>query len=140
MSAEGKTLFTNREGLENQPLVKMHSAVIKSRDGLNLVVYYSLPSDSAGQDNTIPDQPMPMVLVPHGGPWARDFWGYDPWQQWLANRGYAVMSVNFRSSTGFGKAFTNAGDLEWGGKIIEDRVEIQGDHRERLRELLNFLN
>ncbi len=116
-------LFTNRKDLEGQSLVKMHSAVIKSRDGLDLVVYYSLPLNSDSTGDHIPDQPLPMVLFPHGGPWARDFWGYDPMQQWLANRGYAVMYVNFRSSTGFGKAFTNAGDFEWGGKIIEDQAD-----------------
>jgi dipeptidyl aminopeptidase/acylaminoacyl peptidase len=116
-------LFTNRADLEGQPLVKMHSAVIKSRDGLDLVLYYSLPLDSAGQGQNIPERPLPMVFVPHGGPWGRDFWGYNPWQQWLANRGYAVLAVNFRSSTGFGKAFTNAGDREWGGKILEDQVD-----------------
>jgi len=116
-------LFTNRKELDGQPLVKMHSEVIKSRDGLDLVVYYSLPLDHAGPDDKIPQHPVPMVLFPHGGPWGRDFWGFNPWHQWLANRGYAVMFVNFRSSTGFGKAFTNAGDFEWGGKIIEDQVD-----------------
>jgi dipeptidyl aminopeptidase/acylaminoacyl peptidase len=116
-------LFTNRRELEGQPLVKMHSAVIKSRDDLDLVIYYSLPLDSDTPGDNIPDRPVPMMLFPHGGPWARDFWGYNPWHQWLANRGYAVMFVNFRSSTGFGKAFTNAGDLEFGGKIIEDQVD-----------------
>ncbi|MFN2141596.1 MAG: alpha/beta hydrolase family protein, partial [Candidatus Promineifilaceae bacterium] len=105
------------------PLVKMHSAVIKARDGLDLVLYYSLPLDSTAEGGNKPEQPLPMVLMPHGGPWARDFWGYNPMHQWLANRGYAVLAVNFRSSTGFGKAFTNAGDLEWGGKIIEDQVD-----------------
>ena len=64
-----------------------------------------------------------MVLTPHGGPWYRDFWGYNPWHQWLANRGYAVLAVNFRSSTGFGKHFINAGNLEWGGKIMEDQLD-----------------
>ncbi len=116
-------LFTNRADLEGQPLVKMHSDVIRSRDGLNLVVYYSLPLDSAGPEDKLPRHPVPMVLVPHGGPWARDYWGYDPYHQWLANRGYAVMFVNFRSSTGLGKAFTNAGDFEWGGKIMEDQAD-----------------
>jgi dipeptidyl aminopeptidase/acylaminoacyl peptidase len=78
-------------------------------------------------DDGIPDQPVPMVLFPHGGPWARNAWGYHPYHQWLANRGYAVLSVNFRSSTGFGKAFINAGDYEWGGKIMEDQqVAVQG--------------
>ena len=118
-----KFLFTNRKDLEGQPLVKMHSAVIKSRDGLDLLTYYSLPLDSDTRGDGIPARPLPMVLFPHGGPWARDFWGYSPWHQWLANRGYAVMFVNFRSSTGLGKAFTNAGDLEWGGKIMEDQVD-----------------
>jgi dipeptidyl aminopeptidase/acylaminoacyl peptidase len=116
-------LFTNRQDLEEQMLVKMHSTVIKSRDNLDLVIYYSLPPDSDTQGDNIPDRPVPMVLLPHGGPWERDFWGYDPFHQWLANRGYAVMFVNFRSSTGFGKTFTNAGDHEWGGKIIEDQVD-----------------
>ena len=64
-----------------------------------------------------------MVLTPHGGPWWRNFWGCDLWHQWLANRGYAALSVNFRSSTGFGKTFINAGNLEWGGKIIEDQID-----------------
>jgi dipeptidyl aminopeptidase/acylaminoacyl peptidase len=64
-----------------------------------------------------------MVLTPHGGPWHRDFWGYNPWHQWLANRGYAVLAVNFRASTGFGKHFINAGNLEWGGKIMEDQLD-----------------
>ena len=116
-------LFTNRHALEEQPLVKMHSQIIKSRDGLDLVVYYSLPLDADPSQEGIPGSPLPTVLVPHGGPWWRDHWGYEPFHQWLANRGYAVVSVNFRSSTGFGKAFTNAGDLEWGGKIIQDQAD-----------------
>ncbi len=116
-------LFTDRRALEALPLVKMHSAVIKSRDGLDLLVYYSLPPGSDANGDGIPDLPAPTVLVPHGGPWGRDFWGYNAWHQWLANRGYAVINVNFRSSTGLGKAFTNAGNLEWGGKIIEDQFD-----------------
>jgi dipeptidyl aminopeptidase/acylaminoacyl peptidase len=116
-------LFTNRQALENQPLVKMHSAVIQSRDGLNLVLYYSLPPESNPNRDGIPDRPLPMVFIPHGGPWGRDYWGHDPWHQWLANRGYAVLCVNFRSSTGLGKAFTNAGDRQWGGKIMEDQID-----------------
>jgi dipeptidyl aminopeptidase/acylaminoacyl peptidase len=116
-------LFSNRQELEGQALVKMHPVVIKSRDGLNLVSYYSLPAGCDSNGDGIPDSPLPLVLIPHGGPWWRDFWGYDAWHQWLANRGYAVLNVNFRSSTGFGKAFTNAGDREWGGKIIEDQQD-----------------
>ncbi|MGC1377383.1 MAG: S9 family peptidase [Anaerolineales bacterium] len=116
-------LFTNRLALEYQPLVKMHSAVIQSRDGLNLVLYYSLPPESDSNRDGLPDRPLPMVFFPHGGPWWRDSWGYNVWHQWLANRGYAVLCVNFRSSTGLGKAFTNAGNLEWGGKIMEDQID-----------------
>ncbi len=116
-------LFTDRPALEKQPLAKMHPVVIVSRDGLHLVSYYTLPPGSDSNDDGIPDQPVPMVIFPHGGPWARDVWGYHPYHQWLANRGYAVLSVNFRSSTGFGKAFINVGDGEWGGKIMEDQQD-----------------
>jgi dipeptidyl aminopeptidase/acylaminoacyl peptidase len=120
---DARFLFTNRQALEGLPLVKLHSTVIESRDRLKLVAYYSLPAGSDTNGDGIPDQPVPMVLIPHGGPWARDFWGYDPWYQWLANRGYAALRVNFRSSCGFGKSFANAGDREWGGKVIEDQAD-----------------
>jgi dipeptidyl aminopeptidase/acylaminoacyl peptidase len=116
-------LFTHRKSLEPLTLAKMCPAVIRSRDGLDLVAYYSLPAGSDSDGDGIPDEPLPAVLIPHGGPWGRDYWGYDPWHQWLANRGYAVVCVNFRSSTTFGKAFVNAGDKEWGGKIREDQVD-----------------
>ena len=116
-------LFTNRQALEGQPLVTMYPVVIASRDGLGLVAYYSLPPGSDANGDGIPDRPVPMVLTPHGGPWYRDFWGYNPWHQWLANRGYAVLAVNFRASTGFGKAFINAGNLQWGGKILDDQID-----------------
>lgn len=122
-SRSARFLFTNRKALEGQPLVRMHSAVIRSRDGLDLVAYYSLPPSSDSNGDGIPDRPVPMVLTPHGGPWGRDMWGYHPWHQWLANRGYAVLAVNFRASTGFGKAFINAGDHEWGGKVIDDQED-----------------
>ena len=120
---QAQWLFTDRPALEQQPLAKMHPVVLSARDGVRLVSYYTLPPGSDSNDDGIPDQPVPMVLFPHGGPWARDFWGYHPYHQWLANRGYAVLSVNFRSSTGFGKAFINAGDHAWGGKIMEDQQD-----------------
>jgi dipeptidyl aminopeptidase/acylaminoacyl peptidase len=120
---EARFLFTNCQALEGLPLVKMHSTVIKSRDGLDLITYHSLPVGSDSNGDGIPDKPVPMVFVPHGGPWARDSWGCNAWHQWLANRGYAVLNVNFRASSGFGKSFLNAGDLEWGGKIIEDQTD-----------------
>jgi dipeptidyl aminopeptidase/acylaminoacyl peptidase len=122
-SRTARFLFTNRSALEGQPLVKMHSAVIKARDGLDLVVYYSLPVGSDSDGDGLPEHLLPTVLTPHGGPWARDSWGFNAWHQWLANRGYAVLAVNFRASTGFGKAFTNAGNREWGGKIMDDQQD-----------------
>lgn len=116
-------LFTDRAELEGLPLARMHPAIIPARDGVELVGYYSLPPDAVTGDAAIPDRPLPMVFTPHGGPWGRDEWGFNGWHQWLANRGYAVMSVNFRSSTGFGKAFTNAGDREWGGLVLQDQQD-----------------
>jgi len=116
-------LFTHRRALEGLSLAKMHPVVIKSRDGLDLVSYYTLPIGSDSDSDGRPDEPLPMVLFVHGGPWARDNWGYNSVHQWLANRGYAVLSVNFRGSTGFGKAFINAGNLEWGGKMHDDLID-----------------
>ncbi len=98
----------------------MHGHIVRSRDGLDLVSYVTLP---AGERGTRPVRPLPTVLTVHGGPWSRDAHGYHPRHQWLANRGYAVLSVNFRGSTGFGKAFVNAGDLEWGRKMHDDLVD-----------------
>ena len=116
-------LFTNRQDLEGQPLAKMHAVTLPARDGLTLVAYYTLPLGSDSDGDGIPDRPVPLVLFPHGGPWGRDTWGYNPWHQWLANRGYAALCVNFRSSTGFGKGFINAGNFEWGGKIMDDQID-----------------
>ncbi|MEA3282784.1 MAG: S9 family peptidase [Euryarchaeota archaeon] len=116
-------LFTQHKELEGLALAKMHPAVIESRDGLDLVSYYTLPIGSDSDSDGCPDEPLPMVLFVHGGPWARDNWGYNSVHQWLANRGYAVLSINFRSSTGFGKEFTNAGNLEWGGKMHDDLID-----------------
>ncbi|KAF5419823.1 MAG: Dipeptidyl aminopeptidase/acylaminoacyl peptidase [Candidatus Methanocomedens sp.] len=120
---QAEFLFTHKKALEDLQLAKMHPVVIKSRDGLDLVSYYTLPIGSDSDSDGCPDEPLPMVLFVHGGPWARDNWGYDSWHQWLANRGYAVLSVNFRASRGFGKAFINAGNLEWGGKMNDDLID-----------------
>jgi dipeptidyl aminopeptidase/acylaminoacyl peptidase len=120
---EAQFLFTHQGELEGLPLVKMHPVVIESRDGLELVSYYTLPLESDSDGDAHPDEPLPMVLVVHGGPWSRDGWGYNSIHQWLANRGYAVLSVNFRGSTGFGKAFINAGNLEWGRKMHDDLLD-----------------
>lgn len=122
-SRQATYLFSSRSALEGQPLAPMHPFRMTARDGLMLVGYYTLPLGSDSDGDGIPDQPLPMVFTPHGGPWWRDSWGYNPWHQWLANRGYAVMTINFRASTGFGKALVNAGDREWGGKIIDDQCD-----------------
>ncbi|MGE0606980.1 MAG: alpha/beta fold hydrolase [Pirellulales bacterium] len=120
---KARFLFTNRSDLENLPLAKMHDEVIESRDGLKLVCYLTLPKDADQDGDARPDKPLPMVLNVHGGPWARDTWGYDPEHQLFANRGYAVLSVNFRGSTGFGKKFLNSGNKEWAGKMHEDLLD-----------------
>lgn len=108
-------LFNHRSDLDKYKLCKMEGVVIKSRDGLHLPCYMTKPVDVKG--------PVPLVLLVHGGPWARDEWGYRPEVQWLANRGYAVLQVNYRSSIGFGKSFTNLGNLEWGRKMHEDLLD-----------------
>ncbi len=120
---EAHYLFSSRDDLDDYPLVKMHAPVIKSRDGLNLVCYLSLPPGSDPDGDGRPDQPVPMVLDVHGGPWARDGWGFNAYHQWLANRGYAVLNVNFRGSTGFGKKFGNAANGEWSGKMHDDLLD-----------------
>jgi dipeptidyl aminopeptidase/acylaminoacyl peptidase len=112
---QAKFLFTDRPELEHCALTKMQPKFIPTRDELEMVCYLSVPEGVKAA--------VPMVLLVHGGPWARDAWGYDAEVQWLANRGYAVLQVNFRASTGFGKSFTNAGDLEWGQKMHDDLLD-----------------
>ncbi|MBN1336833.1 MAG: S9 family peptidase [Deltaproteobacteria bacterium] len=123
---EATFLFTNRPALEQAPLAPMQPVVIRSRDGLDLVSYLTLPRGSDPDGDGVPASPVPMVLLVHGGPWHRDVWGFDPYHQWLANRGYAVLSVNFRGSTGFGKRFVNAADHEWGAKMHDDLIDAVG--------------
>jgi dipeptidyl aminopeptidase/acylaminoacyl peptidase len=116
-------LYVSRPEMEGAPLVAMQPLEIRSRDGLTLVSYLTLPlaADPSGSGKA--KQPVPMVLFVHGGPWARDGYGGNPYHQWLANRGYAVLSVNFRGSTGFGKAYTAAGDGQWGRKMQDDLLD-----------------
>ena len=116
-------LYSARPELERWPSVRTHPTVIRARDGLDLVSYLALPADAAAETDAKPRQPVPMVLLVHGGPWARDDPAYDPLRQFLADRGYAVLSVNFRGSDGFGKAFVNAGDREWGGRMHDDLID-----------------
>lgn len=122
-AGETHFLFTNREDLEGLPLAKMHPEIIKARDDLNLVCYLTLPVGSDKDGDARPDEPLPMVMLVHGGPWSRDTWGFSSNDQLLANRGYAVLSVNFRGSTGFGKGFLNAGNKEWAGKMHDDLLD-----------------
>jgi dipeptidyl aminopeptidase/acylaminoacyl peptidase len=114
---KARFLFSARPALESAPLVPMEPVVLHARDGLQLVSYLSRPR---GWQR---GKPVPMVLVVHGGPWARDVWALYPTHQWLADRGYAVLSVNYRGSTGVGKAFVNAANLEWAGKMHDDLID-----------------
>ena len=115
--------YVTRPELEGAPLQPMHMLEISSRDGLTLPSYLTLPPGSDREGNGRPSQPVPMVLLVHGGPWARDGYGYDNIHQLLANRGYAVLSVNFRGSTGFGKHFLNAANKQWGLKMHDDLID-----------------
>jgi len=118
-----KLLFSANKLQERLALSKMHCTTIKSRDGLDLVSYYTLPPWTDQDGDGIPNEPLPLVLCVHGGPWERDSWGFDETHQLLANRGYAALSVNFRGSSGFGKEFINAGDGEWGRKMEHDLLD-----------------
>jgi len=118
-----KQLFVTRPELVGAPLVPLYPETIKARDGLPLVSYLTLPAGSDRNGDGKPDRPLPLVLLVHGGPWARDSYGYNSWHQWLANRGYAVLSVNYRGSTGFGKKFITAGNLQWGRKMHDDLLD-----------------
>lgn len=115
-----RELHHSRPELADAPLAPMRAVTIASRDGLELVSYLTLPKEAAE------GVPQPMVLLVHGGPWRRDIFGYHFLHQWLANRGYAVLSVNFRGSIGFGKAFVNSGDGEWGRRMDDDLLDALG--------------
>ncbi|HEX9631156.1 MAG TPA: DUF2784 family protein [Gemmatimonadales bacterium] len=112
----GTFLFHTREDLGRYVLGQMRPVALTARDGLRLEGYLTEPTAPARR-------PLPLVLNVHGGPWHRDTWGYDPEAQWLANRGYACLQVNFRGSTGYGKDFVNAGNREWGAKMHDDLVD-----------------
>ncbi|HAU21361.1 MAG TPA: S9 family peptidase [Erythrobacter sp.] len=115
--------YTTRPELEGAPLQPMHPVEIASRDGLTLPSYLTLPIGSDSDANGRPNKPVPMVLLVHGGPWARDTYGFNSIHQMFANRGYAVLSTNFRGSTGFGKDFLNAANLQWGLKMHDDLID-----------------
>jgi dipeptidyl aminopeptidase/acylaminoacyl peptidase len=127
-TGSGEFALLDRGSGRVTPLYKMHAArdrmglrpmqpvTIRARDGLELTSYLTLPRDE-------PRRRLPLVLAIHGGPYWRDSWGFSSTHQFLANRGYAVLSVNFRGSTGFGKAFVAAADKEWGGRMHDDLID-----------------
>jgi dipeptidyl aminopeptidase/acylaminoacyl peptidase len=113
---KGTFLFAHQSRLNGLTLAEMKPVVVKSRDGLDLNSYLTLPVGVAPRH-------LPMVLLVHGGPWGRDLWGYNSVVQWLANRGYAVLQVNFRGSSGYGKKFLYAGNKQWGLKMHDDLID-----------------
>lgn len=106
-------LFNHRPELENLPLAAMKPVKYQARDGLTIHGYLTTPVGVEAKN-------LPTVVFVHGGPWARDRWGFNPIVQLFANRGYAVLQPNFRGSSGYGKKFLNAADREWGGKMQDD--------------------
>ncbi|MEO1377099.1 MAG: S9 family peptidase [Cyanobacteria bacterium J06635_10] len=101
--------------LKRENLAQTTPISYTARDGLEIPAYLTLPVGK-------PARSLPVIVMPHGGPWARDFWGYDPFTQFLANRGYAVLQPNFRASTGFGKKFLNAGNKQWGTGAMQHDI------------------
>jgi dipeptidyl aminopeptidase/acylaminoacyl peptidase len=118
-SGRADFLFTHQPELEGRALARMEPFSFTARDGLTVHGYLSFPP-GAGRTG------LPAVLNVHGGPWARDAWGFNPEAQWLANRGYLCIQVNFRGSTGYGKRFLNAGDREWAARMHDDLVDGLG--------------
>lgn len=108
-------LYRSRPNLPSEHLAYMKPVRYRARDGLEIPAYLTVPRG-------VEPRHLPVVVLPHGGPWARDRWGYDPYAQFLANRGYAVLQPNFRASTGYGKAFLNAGNKEWGTGAMQHDI------------------
>jgi dipeptidyl aminopeptidase/acylaminoacyl peptidase len=105
--------FKDHEKLPREALSPMKTVSYKSSDGLEIPAYLTLPKG-------LPPKNLPAIILPHGGPWGRDIWGYDEFIQFFANRGYAVLNMNFRGSAGYGKKFMDAGNQEWGRKMQDD--------------------
>jgi len=118
-SKQGRFLFEHQPALSQYELAPMEPFSYAARDGLEVHGYVTFPP-GAGRSA------LPMVLNVHGGPWASNEWGYNAEAQWLANRGYVCVQVNYRGSTGRGKSFVNAGDHEWGGKMQDDLTDAVG--------------
>lgn len=119
-------LFVRFPKLAGHTLAPMRGVTFRARDGLEIPAYLTLPAGADKDGDGKPDSgPLPMVIMVHGGPWARDEYGYSPEHQWLADRGYAVLAVNFRGSTGFGKGFVNAGNRQWGRAMEDDLIDAK---------------
>ncbi len=126
-SLQGKLLFLDRPKLESAPLAEMTPVSFPARDGLRLRGYLTRPVGASAAG--------PMVLFVHGGPWGRDHWKFSPYGQWLANRGYAVLQVNYRGSTGYGRRFLNAGNRRWGKDMQTDLLDaVDWAVKERVAE------
>ena len=115
----GSFLFDSRPELSRYELAHMEPFSFTTRDGLTVHGYVTFPP-GGGRSG------LPAVLDVHGGPQVRDVWGWNPEAQWFANRGYLCIQVNYRGSTGYGKAFVNAGDREWGAKMHDDLIDAVG--------------
>ena len=115
-TGQSRLLLRPYPNLDPEALAPMTPVSFPARDGLQLHGYLTLPVGAEPAN-------LPMVLLVHGGPWARDCWNYQPDVQLLANRGYAVLQVNFRGSTGYGKAFTQAAIGEFAGKMHDDLID-----------------
>jgi dipeptidyl aminopeptidase/acylaminoacyl peptidase len=113
---QGTYLFNQKPDLDRYKLASMEPISFTSRDGLTIHGYITYPVGKEGKN-------LPVVLDVHGGPWARNTWGFDSQAQWFANRGYACLQINFRGSLGYGKEFVNAGDKEFGGKAQDDLTD-----------------
>ena len=109
-------LFSNRPQLEKYKLSAMKPIEFTARDGMKLYGYLTMPVG-------VEAKKLPMVEFVHGGPWSRDEWGFSRYAQWLSNRGYAVLQINFRGSTGYGKKYVNAGDRQWAGTMHTDLLD-----------------
>lgn len=115
VAGEVELLYQSRPELPSEYLSEMRPIHYTARDGLEIPGYLTIPHGKEPEN-------LPVVVVPHGGPWARDNWGYNSYAQFLANRGYAVLQINFRGSTGYGKEFLNAGNEEWGNGAMQHDI------------------
>ncbi len=120
-SGEVKLLYRSRPNLPSENLAPMKAIRYKARDGMKIPAYLTLPKG-------VEPKNLPVVIHPHGGPWSRDTWGYDSYAQFLANRGYAVLQPNFRGSSGYGKKFLNAGNMEWGFGAMQHDITDGVNH------------